>query len=123
MTTMLNGIAASNGIAIAKAYRLIEPDLTVAKKVIADVDEEVQRFKAAVDKSKTELQAIREHADKELGADKAAIFDAHLLVINDPELLGPVEEKIKCENVNAEFALKKLRICSLRCLNQWIMNI
>ena len=41
MTTMLNGIAASNGIAIAKAYRLMEPDLTVTKKAIANVDEEI----------------------------------------------------------------------------------
>ncbi|MGN1386459.1 MAG: phosphoenolpyruvate--protein phosphotransferase [Bacillus sp. (in: firmicutes)] len=107
MTTMLNGIAASNGIAIAKAYRLIEPDLTVNKKEIADVSAEVNRFKAAVEKSVTELQAIRDRAEVELGADKAAIFEAHLLVVNDPELLGPIEDKIKSENVNAEFALKE----------------
>lgn len=107
MTTMLNGIAASNGIAIAKAYRLIEPDLTVNKKEIADATAEVNRFKAAVEKSVTELQAIRDRAEVELGADKAAIFEAHLLVVNDPELLGPIEEKIKSENVNAEFALKE----------------
>lgn len=107
MTTMLNGIAASNGIAIAKAYRLIEPDLTVNKKEITDVSAEVNRFKAAVEKSVTELQAIRDRAEVELGADKAAIFEAHLLVVNDPELLGPIEDKIKSENVNAEFALKE----------------
>lgn len=107
MTTMLNGIAASNGIAIAKAYRLIEPDLTVNEKKIADATAEVNRFKAAVEKSVTELQAIRDRAEVELGADKAAIFEAHLLVVNDPELLGPIEEKIKSENVNAEFALKE----------------
>ena len=107
MTTMLNGIAASNGIAIAKAYRLIEPDLTVNKKEITDVSAEVNLFKAAVEKSVTELQAIRDRAEVELGADKAAIFEAHLLVVNDPELLGPIEDKIKSENVNAEFALKE----------------
>ena len=43
---------------------------------------------------------------KKLGADKAAIFDAHLLVLNDPELLTSVEDKIKNEKVNAESALK-----------------
>ncbi|MEH6940286.1 phosphoenolpyruvate--protein phosphotransferase [Bacillus sp. JJ722] len=107
MTTMLNGIAASNGIAIAKAYRLIEPDLTVNKKEIANVAEEVSRFQAAVHTSKTELEAIREHANKELGADKAAIFDAHLLVLSDPELLGPIEGKIESDSVNAEVALKE----------------
>lgn len=107
MTTMLNGIAASNGIAIAKAYRLIEPDLTVNKIEIANVAEEVSRFQAAVHTSKKELEAIREHANKELGADKAAIFDAHLLVLSDPELLGPIEGKIKSDSVNAEVALKE----------------
>ncbi len=107
MTTMLNGIAASNGIAIAKAYRLIEPDLSFSKKDVANTEEEVSRFHAAVATSKTELQAIREMAERELGADKAAIFDAHLLVLGDPELLGPIEDKIKSENVNAESALKE----------------
>ncbi|MGM9928221.1 MAG: phosphoenolpyruvate--protein phosphotransferase [Bacillus sp. (in: firmicutes)] len=107
MTTMLNGIAASNGIAIAKAYRLIEPDLTVNKKDIANTEEEVSRFQTAVATSKSELEAIKERAHTELGADKAAIFEAHLLVLSDPELLGPIEDKIKSENVNAEVALKE----------------
>ena len=108
MTTMLNGIAASNGIAIAKAYRLIEPDLSVNKQEITDADAEINRFKAAIQKSASELQAIRDRAAVELGADKAAIFDAHLLVVNDPELTGPIEEKIRTDKVNAEFALKEV---------------
>lgn len=107
MSTLLSGIAASNGIAIAKAYRLIEPELKVEKKSIENVAEETARFRAAVDMSKTELQNIREKAAVDLGEDKAAIFDAHLLVISDPELLGPIEDKIKSENVNAEIALKE----------------
>ncbi|RFU71071.1 phosphoenolpyruvate--protein phosphotransferase [Peribacillus saganii] len=107
MSTMLQGIAASSGIAIAKAYRLIEPDLTVIKKTIEAPEDEVERFQEAVTTSKSELQSIRDRAEKELGADKAAIFDAHLLVLSDPELLGPIEDKIKSENVNAEFALKE----------------
>ncbi|MFJ5622293.1 phosphoenolpyruvate--protein phosphotransferase [Peribacillus loiseleuriae] len=107
MSTLLSGIAASNGIAIAKAYRLIEPELKVEKKSIENVAEETARFKAAVDMSKSELQNIREKAAEDLGEDKAAIFDAHLLVISDPELLGPIEGKITSENVNAEFALKE----------------
>ena len=107
MTTLLNGIAASNGIAIAKAYRLIEPDLSFSKTSVANAEEEAARFQGAVATSKAELQAIRDMADKELGADKAAIFDAHLLVLSDPELLGPIEDKIKSENVNAESALKE----------------
>ncbi|WP_419883662.1 phosphoenolpyruvate--protein phosphotransferase [Peribacillus sp. B-H-3] len=107
MSTLLNGIAASNGIAIAKAYRLIEPDLTVKKQSIDSADEEVSRFRTAVETSKTELQSIRDKAEIDLGADKAAIFDAHLLVVSDPELISPIEDKIKSESINAEFALKE----------------
>ncbi|MBA9025057.1 phosphoenolpyruvate--protein phosphotransferase [Peribacillus huizhouensis] len=107
MSTLLSGIAASNGIAIAKAYRLIEPELKVEKNSIENVADETARFRAAVDMSKTDLQHIREKAAEDLGEDKAAIFDAHMLVISDPELLGPIEDKITSENVNAEFALKE----------------
>ena len=53
------------------------------------------------------MEAIREIADKELGADEAAIFNAHVLVLNDPELIAPIEDKIKTEKVNAEHALKE----------------
>jgi len=103
----LQGIAASNGIAIAKAYRLVEPDLSFDKNTIEDTATEVERFRAALKKSNTELEAIRDNAKVDLGADKAAIFEAHLLVLNDPELNGPIEDKIQSEKVNAEAALKE----------------
>ncbi|WP_342430420.1 phosphoenolpyruvate--protein phosphotransferase [Neobacillus sp. FSL H8-0543] len=104
----LQGIAASNGIAIAKAYRLVEPDLSFENKTIEDTVFEIERFRTAIGKSKGELTAIRDHAQAELGADKAAIFEAHLLVLSDPELNGPIEDKIESEKVNAEAALKEI---------------
>ncbi|MGR3763653.1 phosphoenolpyruvate--protein phosphotransferase [Rossellomorea sp. NS-SX7] len=107
MSSILKGIAASNGIAIAKAYRLVEPDLTVEKKSVENADEEAARFQAAISTSKSELEAIRDKAREDLGEDKAQIFEAHLLVLSDPELLTPIEDKVKTENVNAEFALKE----------------
>ena len=108
MTTMLNGIAASNGIVIAKAYRLIEPDLNVTKNAISDLDAELLRLKESVTKAQSELEAIREKVKTEQGEDKAAIFDAHILVLNDPELLGAVQEKVKSEKINAEFAMREI---------------
>jgi len=105
--TFLHGIAASNGIAIAKAYRLVEPDLAFESKTIDDAAAEVDRFRKAIEKSKTELEAIRDRAKVELGADKAAIFEAHLLVLSDPELHTPIEDKIQSDKVNAESALKE----------------
>ncbi|CAM5483987.1 hypothetical protein BSAF29S_04861 [Bacillus safensis subsp. safensis] len=63
----LKGIGASAGVAIAKAYRLEEPDLTVHQKDINDPETEVKRFEEAIHVSKQELEAIKEHALKELG--------------------------------------------------------
>jgi phosphoenolpyruvate-protein phosphotransferase (PTS system enzyme I) len=108
MAKVLLGKPASNGIAIAKAYRLIEPDLTVKKTSIEKVEEEVSRFRSAVEQSKEELEAIRDHAKEHLGEDKAEIFEAHILVLSDPELLTAIEDKISSESVNAEFALKEV---------------
>lgn len=105
--TFLHGIAASNGIAIAKAYRLVEPDLSFEHKNIDDATAEVDRFRKAMEKSKAELEAIRDRAKVDLGADKAAIFEAHLLVLSDPELNAPIEDKIQSDKVNAESALKE----------------
>ncbi len=105
---LLKGLAASRGIAIAKAYRLVEPDLSIVKKVVENVEEELKRFQMALESSKTELEDIREKAQVELGADKAAIFEAHLLVLSDPEFVSPIGDKIKLEKVNAEYALKEV---------------
>ncbi|CUA79031.1 phosphoenolpyruvate--protein phosphotransferase [Anoxybacillus suryakundensis] len=104
----LKGIAASNGIAIAKAYRLEHPDLTVEKQTIENPAEQIHRFQQALAKSKEELEVIQAHALKELGEDKAAIFSAHLLVLSDPELVQAVEQKIEQERINAEFALHEV---------------
>jgi phosphoenolpyruvate-protein phosphotransferase (PTS system enzyme I) len=103
--SFLSGIAASSGIAIAKAYRLVEPDLSFSKTNVDDADKEIGRFQTALSRAKQELEEIRDRAKSELGADKAAIFEAHLLVLSDPELVSPIEDQIKTEKVNAEFAL------------------
>ncbi len=106
MSKLIKGIAASDGVAIAKAYLLVEPDLTFDKnEKVTDVEGEVAKFNSAIEASKVELTKIRNNADVQLGADKAAIFDAHLLVLDDPELIQPIQDKIKNENANAATAL------------------
>lgn len=106
MSKLIKGIAASDGVAIAKAYLLVEPDLTFDKNEKAtDVEGEVAKFNNAIEASKVELTKIRNNAEVQLGADKAAIFDAHLLVLDDPELIQPIQDKIKNENANAATAL------------------
>ncbi|WP_053366019.1 phosphoenolpyruvate--protein phosphotransferase [Bacillus sp. FJAT-27245] len=103
----LQGIAASNGIAIAKAYRLTEPDLSFSRQPVENPDAEIERFRAALEQSKAELAQIRDKAREDLGEDKAAIFEAHLLVLSDPELISPIEDRISGEKINAEFALNE----------------
>ncbi|HAY1883064.1 TPA: phosphoenolpyruvate--protein phosphotransferase [Staphylococcus aureus] len=106
MSKLIKGIAASDGVAIAKAYLLVEPDLTFDKnEKVTDVEGEVAKFNNAIEASKVELTKIRNNAEVQLGADKAAIFDAHLLVLDDPELIQPIQDKIKNENANAVTAL------------------
>ncbi|HCG2312228.1 TPA: phosphoenolpyruvate--protein phosphotransferase [Staphylococcus aureus] len=106
MSKLIKGIAASDGVAIAKAYLLVEPDLTFDKnEKVTDVEGEVAKFNNAIKASKVELTKIRNNAEVQLGADKAAIFDAHLLVLDDPELIQPIQDKIKNENANAATAL------------------
>ncbi|HDD0208917.1 TPA: phosphoenolpyruvate--protein phosphotransferase [Staphylococcus aureus] len=106
MSKLIKGIASSDGVAIAKAYLLVEPDLTFDKnEKVTDVEGEVAKFNSAIEASKVELTKIRNNAEVQLGADKAAIFDAHLLVLDDPELIQPIQDKIKNENANAATAL------------------
>ncbi|WHY81223.1 phosphoenolpyruvate--protein phosphotransferase [Siminovitchia fortis] len=108
MIHKLTGIGASEGIAIAKAYLLEEPVLKIEKIGAADKEAEVKRFEEAINRAKSELEQIKEHANRKLGADKAEIFAAHLLVLADPELIQPVKVKICDEGINAEAALKEI---------------
>lgn len=117
-TTFLNGIAASSGIAMAKAYRLVEPDLSFEKKIIEDIYEEINRFYSAIVKAKKELEQIRDRAKNDIGDDKAAIFDAHLLILSDPDLLNRTVENIKTSKVNAEYALKRTSDMFIRLFEQ-----
>ncbi|WP_342545038.1 phosphoenolpyruvate--protein phosphotransferase [Lysinibacillus sp. FSL W7-1291] len=106
--TQLTGIAASDGIAIAKAYRFVQPDLTFTKTTVQDIEAEQQRLAAALAKAEQELVVIQQQTLKKFSAEDAAIFEAHLLVVNDPELIGPINQKIADEAVNAEYALHEV---------------
>ncbi|EGQ4404003.1 phosphoenolpyruvate--protein phosphotransferase [Staphylococcus pseudintermedius] len=108
MSNIIKGIAASDGVAIAKAYLLVEPDLSFSNEKTDQPEAEVQKFNEALNNSKIELTKIRNHAEEQLGADKAAIFDAHLLVLDDPELIQPIEEKIENESASAPQALTEV---------------
>ena len=105
---VLKGIAASDGIAIAKAYMLVDPDLSFEKTTVSDTDAEVARLHDAFDASKAELKVIKDKAVENLGEEEAEVFEAHITILSDPEMLGQIEGKIKDDKVNAEEALKEV---------------
>lgn len=108
MAKHLTGIAASDGIAIAKAYRLIEPDLSFKTIEVSDVQAELDRLDVALAKSQTEIEGIRDVALANLGPKEAQVFEAHLLVLGDPELVDQIKTTIKGKSVNAEAGLKEV---------------
>ncbi|WP_142431197.1 phosphoenolpyruvate--protein phosphotransferase [Enterococcus faecalis] len=108
MSEMLKGIAASDGVAIAKAYLLVQPDLSFNKTSVEDTDAEATRLDDALAKSTEELQAIRDKAAQSLGEAEAQVFDAHLMVLSDPEMVGQIKQNIQDNKVNAEAALKEV---------------
>ncbi|MEK0315447.1 phosphoenolpyruvate--protein phosphotransferase [Cohnella sp. 56] len=109
MSQQLTGIAASPGIAIAKAFRYAHAVAEAPERAeVADASAEAERFRAAVARSKTEIDAIREATERRLGAAKAEIFEAHLMLLDDPDLVDAVLEQIANESVNAEYALHEV---------------
>ncbi|MCC0651513.1 phosphoenolpyruvate--protein phosphotransferase [Clostridioides sp. ES-S-0001-03] len=103
------GIGASPGIALGKALVVEHSELVIEKKTIDNVEAEVAKLENAVVVSKEELIKVKEKASQELGEEEAEIFEAHLLVLEDPELIGSAIDKIKTENVNAEYALNEIK--------------
>jgi len=105
MSSSLRGIAASRGIAFGKAYKLAEPELSFSKKQAADSSSEIEKLHHSLKKAQEELVRIRSKVHQEQGEANAQIFDAHLLLLEDPELIASIEEKITAEKINAEAAL------------------
>jgi phosphotransferase system enzyme I (PtsI) len=108
--TVLKGIAASPGIEICKAYVYQEKELVISReKVMPDeLEGEIASFDNAVQLSREQLEAIRNKAEKELGTDKASIFDAHLMVLEDEVFINEIKDKIITDLVRAENAVNQV---------------
>lgn len=106
MSLLLNGLAASSGIAIAPAYRLVGSDLSIKQQHTADENHEVKRLHDSFMLAKKELQTIRDQAHQSLGQQAAAVVDAQLMMLNDPALLQTIEQQIHQEKYTAEWATK-----------------
>ena len=105
MSQIIKGIAASDGIGIAKAYTLIEPDLSFEKKTIDDPATEYQRIEAAFDQSISELATIKQNAKSRLSDEELEVFDAHIAILSDPEMKSQIKDEIESQHVSAEEAM------------------
>lgn len=99
------GIGASSGIAIAKVYELNQPDLSYESVTVTDIDQELNRFSEAIRKSLEDLKKIKAHTEEKIDAEHAEIFSAHMLMLQDPEVIDSIKDKIAEEKINAEAAL------------------
>jgi len=103
------GIGVSDGIAFAKAYLLERERLAIPHRVIPEkqVDEEIERFREALDKAKELLEQIREGMTSEEAREPAFIIDAHLMMLEDDLLVDGTISLIQKEHINAEWALRR----------------
>lgn len=117
---MLRGIGASSGIAIARAHCLCAAAPVIEKNSRAGMALELERFAAAVSLAVAQVRELKELTAQKLGEAEAGIFEAHLLVLDDPELLGEVRERISTQGVTAEYALQEVTqkiVSSFEALN------
>nr|VZS00630.1 Phosphoenolpyruvate-protein phosphotransferase [Mycoplasma feriruminatoris] len=105
MSKQIKGIGASDGISLAKALIIKETKLDIQKQLISDVDQEIVKLEKAIDQTICDLKKIQKITLEKLGEEKAAIFDAHQDIANDPAIKEEVIELIKTEKLNAEYAL------------------
>jgi len=104
---MFKGTAASQGIVIGPAFVLNKKISNIQKEQIpaSMVAEEIERLKKAVEKTKMEILSIKEKIIYDIGNNEADIFNAYLLLLEDPMFAGKTEEIIESQMVNAEYAL------------------
>ncbi|WP_041694862.1 phosphoenolpyruvate--protein phosphotransferase [Alicyclobacillus acidocaldarius] len=106
MGTVYRGVAASDGVAVAKAWLVAPREPSVERAEIADPQAEWARVERAIAAAKEELAALRQTALEKLGEAKAQLFVAHAQMLDDPELTGQIRQAIEAERVNAEWAVK-----------------
>lgn len=105
---MIQGIGASPGIAIGKVLLKKDPELKIEKRKVVSTDEEIKRLSESIQICKKQINELYEHTLKNIGDEEAKIFEAHSMILEDPEFLGQVKEKIQKDNVNSEHAIKEV---------------
>ena len=98
---MLKGIATSSGIAIGKVYKLEQPIVTIDTEQ-GDKEVELKRFEDALEKTLSDIEQIKQRASATLADEELAIFDAHLMMAQDPEykdqIVGMINDGLKADH-------------------------
>lgn len=99
------GKSVFGGIAIGKVCVYQKEEQQVKRSKVDDVDGEVARFHTAKDTALSQLQGLYDKAVKEVGEASAAIFEIHQMMLEDLDYVESIENIIKTQMVNAEFAV------------------
>lgn len=107
---MLKGVAASPGIAIGKVFLYTKKFAEINTQSIdeAMVEDEIAKFENSIKLTIEQIEKIKEKTEREFGKDKAAIFEAHLMLVNDSEFHDSVKNIIKNEHVTADNAVNQV---------------
>ncbi len=104
----MKGIGVSPGIAIGKVLLKKDPKIKIIKRLIEDTGGELGRLNDAIIRAKSEINALYRHTLDNVGEEEARIFEAHSMILDDPEVFGEIQEKIKSEKINSEWAIKEV---------------
>ncbi len=106
---VVHGIGVSGGVSIGRALVLESRDVSIYRLPLREraVERELERWKQAVVEAQRQIEQLRHRVQTELGDTYGAIFDAHLLLLQDRGLIEAVLTAIRTERVNAEWALKE----------------
>jgi phosphotransferase system enzyme I (PtsI) len=102
---MKKGIAASKGYAIGKVALKEHEEIVITERKINNLEEEKARLQKAIELSRQQLNKIKEKAEAEIGAEEAAVFESHMMLLDDPEFVGAIEANVEAGMINAEKAL------------------
>jgi len=104
-----DGIAGSEGFAAGRAYVYKNKQAGIEMRTVAseDVAGELSRLEEGMKQSRIQLRSLKEKISLELDEDKAQIFEAHMMMLEDPEFIGTIREAIRNDRANAEYAVKK----------------
>ncbi len=105
---VLHGIPASRGIAIGPAFQFKKIELHVKRNRVSDTQAEIEPLKNALERARQELTQVLEKARSEVKAGTASIFEAHLMMLEDPDYLEAIRQKIKEESLKAEAAVAEV---------------